>query len=221
MLDREVIKQAYGPWSSPIVLVKKKDSSTGFCVDYRKINTQTKKDAHPLPRSDDTLDTLGQAKWFSTLDLASGYWQVEVVPEDHKKTAFATPDGLFQFKVMPFGLSNAPATFQRLMEKVLRDLHWSTCLVYLDDIIIFSRTIEEHVERLGEILFHLRNAGLKLKPTKCHLLKKSVHYLGHVVLEEGIEIDPGKVRCILDGLPRSTVRSSDNLSEWPPTTGNL
>ena len=119
------------------------------------------------------------------LDLASGYWQVDVVPKDREKTAFATPDNLFQFKVIPFGLSNAPATFQLLMGKVLSGLHWSTCLVYLDDIIIFSRTIEEHLERLAEVLGRLRDAGLKLKPAKCHLLRKSVHYLGHVVSEMG------------------------------------
>ena len=194
-VEEGVIESAQDPWSSPIVLVKK-DGSTRFCVDFRKINAQTKKDAHPLPRIDDTLDTLGQAKWFSMLDLASGYCQVEVAPEDCEKTAFATPDGLFQFKVMPFGLSNAPSTFQRLVEKVLSGLHWSTCLVYLNNIIIFSRTIEEHLERLAEVLGHLHDAGLKLKPAKCCLLRKSVHYLGHVVSERGIETDPQKVKCI-------------------------
>ena len=157
---------------------------------------QMLKDAHPLPRIDDTLDTLGQAKWFSTFDLVSGYWQVEVAPEDCEKTAFATPDGLFHSKVMPFGLSNAPATFQHLMEKVLSGLHWSTWLVYLDNIIIFSRTIEEHLERLAEVLGRLCDAGLKLKPAKCHLLRKSVYYLGHIVSERGIETDPQKVKCI-------------------------
>ena len=145
-----------------------------------------------------TLDTLGQAKWFSTLDLASGYWQVEVAPEDREKTAFATPGGLFQFKVMPFSLTNAPATFQRLMERVLKGLHWSTCLVYLDDINIFSKTINEHLERLAEVFSRLQDAGLKLKPAKCHLLKRSVHYPGHVVSKKGIEIDPHKIKCIRD-----------------------
>ena len=120
MLKRGVVEQSNGPWSSPIVLVKKKDGTTRFCVDFRKINDLTKKDAHPLPRIDDTLDTLGGAQWFSTLDLASGYWQVEVHPPDREKTAFATPDGLYQFRVMPFGLCNAPGTFQRLMERVLQ-----------------------------------------------------------------------------------------------------
>ena len=140
------------------------------------MNDLTKKDAHPLPRIDDTLDTLGEAQWFSTLDLASGYWQVGVDPADREKTAFATPDGLYQFRVMPFRLCNAPGTFQRLMEHVLRGLHWCTCLVYLDDIIIFSKTIQDHLTRLAEVLTRLRSAGLKLKPSKCHLLRESVHY---------------------------------------------
>ena len=135
MLERDVIQPTNSPWASPIVLVQKKDGSTRFCVDYRKVNSVTRKDAYPLPRVDDTLDTLAGSKWFSTLDLLSGYWQVEVHPEDRQKTAFCTPDGLFEFKVMPFGLCNAPATFQRLMDTVLAGLQWTNCLVYLDDVI--------------------------------------------------------------------------------------
>ena len=107
MLSRNIIEPAQGPWSSLVVLVRKRDGSTRFCVDFRKVNQVTKKDAQPLPRIDDTLDALGAAKWFSTLDLASGYWQVEVEPADREKTAFATPQGLYQFRVMPFGLCNA------------------------------------------------------------------------------------------------------------------
>jgi hypothetical protein len=145
MLQQKIVEPASGPWSSPIVLVSKKDGTPRFCVDYRRINNLTRKDAHPLPRIDDTLDALSGAKWFSTIDLASGYWQVEVEPSDREKTAFATPFGLHQFRVMPFGLCNAPSTFQRLMELVLAGLHWSTCLVYLDDIIIYSRTIDVHL----------------------------------------------------------------------------
>ena len=128
---------------------------------------------HPLPRIDDALDTLSGSKWFSTLDLASGYWQVEMDPADKEKTAFITPFGLHQFRVMPFGLTNAPSTFQRLMSMVLAGLSWVTCLVYLDDIIIFSRTVEEHLQRLTEVLQRLKEAGLKIKPSKCHLLCKS------------------------------------------------
>ena len=154
--------------------VKKKDGSTRFCVDFRKLNGVTRKDAQPLPRIDDTLDTLGQACLFSTLDLASGYWQVQVDPKDQEKTAFVTPFGLYQFRVMPFGLSNAPATFQRLLEHVLSGLHWSICLVYLDDIIVFGKSVEEHLDQLREVLTRLQNAGLKIKPSKCHLMQTRV-----------------------------------------------
>ena len=198
MLEKKVIEPSQSPWCSPIVLVKKKDGSTRFCVDFRQVNAVTRKDAQPLPRIDDTLDVLGSAKWFSSLDLASGYWQVEVCPEDREKTAFVTPYGLFQFRVMPFGLTNAPATFQRLMEEVLSGLHWTTCLVYLDDILIFSATVEDHLVRLRDVLDRLKNAGLKIKPSKCHLMRKSIKYLGHVVSEHGIKTDPEKTRCVAD-----------------------
>ena len=146
---------------------------------------------------DETLDTLGGAHWFTTLDIASGYWQVELEHEDREKTAFSTPSfGFYQFKVMPFGLFNAPSTFQKLMELVLRGLHWSTCLVYLDDIIVFNQTVEEHLQRLEEVLARLQQAGLKIKPSKCHILCKSVKYLGYIVSEKGVEVDPGKTSCV-------------------------
>ncbi|KAL5516359.1 hypothetical protein EMCRGX_G001657 [Ephydatia muelleri] len=198
MLERQVIEPSQGSWSSPVVLVKKKDGSTRFCVDFRQLKAVTKKDAQPLPRIDETLDVLGSARWFSCLDLTSGYWQVEVAPEDREKTAFVTPYGLFQFRVMPFGLTNAPATFQRLMERVLAGLHWTTCLIYLDDILIFSATVQQHFTRLREIFDRLKQAGLKIKPSKCLLLQKSIKYLGHVVSEHGIKTDSDKTRCIAD-----------------------
>eukprot|EP00731_Ephydatia_muelleri_P010468 Em0005g1054a len=198
MLQQDVIEASSGPWSSPIVLARKKDGTLRFCVDFRRINDVTKKEVHPLPRIDETLDMLGGAKWFSTLDLASGYWQVEMEPEHKEKTAFSTPFGTYQFKVMPFGLSNAPSTFQKLMEMVLAGLHWTTCLVYLDDIVIFSTTVEQHLSRLRDVLARLKKAGLKLKPSKCHILKKCVHYLGHIVSADGVKVDDDKIKCIVE-----------------------
>ena len=147
---------------------------------------------YPLPRIDDTLEMLSESKLFSTLDLASGYWQVELTEEAREKTAFCTTEGLYEFKVMPFGLCNAPATFQRLMDVVLSGLQWTSCMVYLDDIIVMGRTFAEHVYNLEEVFRRIREAGLKIKPDKCFFLKDKVKYLGHIVSKEGIEADPEK-----------------------------
>ena len=198
MLTAGIIEASNSPWASPVVLVRKKDNSLRFCVDYRKLNSVTTKDSYPIPRIDDSLDLLGEAQWFSTLDLASGYWQFEMHPEDKPKTAFCTQGGLFQFNVMPFGLASAPATFERLMEKVLAGLHWKICLVYLDDIIVFSRSFESHIENLGEVLSRIQEAGLKVAPHKCQLFRKEVQYLGHVVSNEGIRTDPKKTEAIVN-----------------------
>ena len=165
-----MVERSTSPWASPIVLVKKKDGTVRFCEDYCKVNNITRKDAYPLPQIDTTLGTLSGSQWFSTLDLLSGYWQVEVEEADRDKTAFCTTEGLFQFRVMPFGLSNAPATFQRLMDLTLAGLQWSQCLVYIDDVIILGKTFQDHLCNLQEVFQHLLEAGLKLKPAKCTFL---------------------------------------------------
>ena len=194
MLNRGVIEPSDGPWASPIVLVTKKDGSTRFCVDFRRLNEATKKDAYPLPRIEDNLDTLQGAKYYSTLDLISGFWQVEMAPEDRDKTAFTVGGGgLYRFLTMPFGLCNAPATFQRLMERVLRGLQWEVAVLYIDDIIVFADTVESHLQRLGAVLDRLRQAGLKLKPEKCELLRERVAFLGHIVSAKGVEVDRAKI----------------------------
>ena len=205
MLEKDIVQPSTSPWASPIVLVRKKDGSQRFCVDYRKLNGITKKDAYPIPRIDDTLDTLAGSCWFSTLDLVSGYWQVEMSPTDREKTAFCVPDGLFEFKVMPFGLSNAPATFQRLMDLLLAGLKWNTCLVYLDDVIVVGSTFEEHLFRLREVFQRFRDAGLKLNPNKCSFCQTEVHFLGHIISARGIRTDPTKTNLVASWpVPTST-----------------
>ena len=196
MLKNDIIQPSNSPWSSPIILVCKRDGSTRFCIDYRKVNSVTRKDAYPLPRVDDILDTLGGSKWFSTLDLKSGYWQVKVDSSSREKTAFTTSEGLYEFKVMPFGLCNAPATFQRLMNRVLCDVNWVECLVYIDDTVVIGLTFEQHLSNLGTVLSRLRQAGLKLQPAKCKLCQKEVRFLGHVISENGIATDPEKTAVI-------------------------
>ena len=217
MLKQGVIESSSSPWASPVVLVRKKDGSTRFCVDYRRLNDVTIKDSYPLPRIDDSLDALAGSEWFSTLDLASGYWQVEVDESDRPKTAFTTGSGLFQFTVMPFGLCNAPATFERLMEHVLSGLPWDVCLLYLDDIIVHANNFQDEMNRLKTVFERLANAGLKLSPKKCHLFRRRVTFLGHVVSDEGISTDPDKVVAIRDWpvpLSPSEVRSFLGLCSY-------
>ena len=195
MREQDVIEPSASPWSSPIVLVNKKDGSIRFCVDYRKFNI-THKDSYPLPRIDDTIEALSGAKFFSTLDLKSGYWQVPLDDSAKEKTAFSTGSGLWQFNVMPFGLCNAPATFERLMEQVLFGLPMSVALVYLDDIIVPGQSFSQHIANLQQVFERLRKAKLKLSPKKCILFQRKVQYLGHVVSEEGISPDPGKIEAV-------------------------
>ena len=204
-LQQEVIEPASSPWASNLVLVRKKDGSHRCCVDYRQLNAVTRKDAYPLPRIDACLDAMASSKWFSTFDLRASYHQVGVNPSDSDKTAFICPRGMFKFKKMPFGLCNAGATFQRLMDVVMSGLQFQICLVYVDDIIVFSETIDQHLERLVAVLDRLRSAGLKLKPEKCSLFQKSVSFLGHVVSEHGIATDPKKIKAVQEWpVPRST-----------------
>ncbi|XP_036138917.1 uncharacterized protein LOC118644443 [Monomorium pharaonis] len=167
MRAQGVIEESQSPWMSPAVLVRKKDGSLRFCVDYRKLNEVTVKDSYPLPKIDDILDQLSGNIWFSTLDLKSGYWQVKIRSEDKEKIAFSIGNGLWQFTVMPFGLCNAPATFERVIEKILHGLLYKFCLVYLDDVIIYGKSFSEMLENLGKVFTRLREVNLKVNPKEC------------------------------------------------------
>jgi len=180
-LKMGVIEPSQSEWSFPVVMVPKPDGSPRFCVDYRRLNDVTVKDTYPLPRMDDCIDFLGEASVSSLLDCNSGYWQIPVAVEDQDKTTFTCHDGTYKYIRLPFGLTNAPATFQRASDMILSGVKWKTCLVYLDDVIVFSRTVEEHITHLDEVFGLLSRAGVSLKASKCFLFHEEVEYLGHIV----------------------------------------
>ncbi|GFT31360.1 retrovirus-related Pol polyprotein from transposon 297 [Trichonephila clavipes] len=220
MKNNDAIEPSSSPLVSPIVLVKMKDGSTRFCVDCRRLNDVTKEDRYPLPRIDDTLDTLAGSTWFSTLDLKSGYWQVELHPDDKEKTAFTTGQGLWQFKVMPFGLCNAFSTFERLMETVLGGLSYEACLFYLDDIILMGRSFKEHLKNIRCVLQKLKEANLKLNPSKPYLFRHEVTYLGHIILAKGIRTARIRSRLLKTGTAQRMFTSSGVSSAYARITGN-
>ncbi|KAG5286804.1 hypothetical protein AALO_G00018970 [Alosa alosa] len=205
LLKAQVIRESSSPYASPIVLVKKKDGSLRLCVDYRQLNNKTRKDAFPLPRIEKSLDALTGARWFSTLDLAAGYNQVPVVEEDRPKTAFCTPFGLFEWNQMPFGLCKAPSTFQRLMQRIFGDQQCQSLLLYLDDIVVFSSTVQQHLERLDVVLGRLQQEGLKVKLSKCAFFQQEVRYLGHVISDQGVSTDPSKIEVVANWPPPNTI----------------
>ncbi|KAL6419674.1 hypothetical protein ACFW04_011286 [Cataglyphis niger] len=213
-----VIEPSRSAWSSPIVVVRKKDGKHRFCIDFRRVNDVTEKDAYPLPQVTATLDKLRGAQYLTTLDLKNGYWQVPLARESRPITAFTVPGkGLMQFRVMPFGLHSAPATFQRLLDSVIGPALEPNVFVYLDDIIVISRTFERHLELLTEVFRRLRAARLRLNPEKCRFCVDQLRYLGHVVDRAGIHTDPEKVRAVASWEePRSTkqIRQFLGVASW-------
>src|SRR5581483_9694113 len=196
MLKAGIIRKSYSPWSSPVVLVGKKSGKKRFCIDYRKLNTNIKIDAYPISRIDDLLEKFRVSKWFTTIDLANRYWQIEIEEEDKEKTAFVCSQGLFEFNVMPFGLTNAPATFQRAMNKTFREYIDKFIAIYLDDIIIFSKTFQEHIQHVETVLKKLNEVNMMLKLKKCKWAENNIEFLGHIVGKDGIKPDPAKIEKI-------------------------
>ena len=198
LLAAGIIKESRSPFASPIVVARKKSGKIRMCIDYRTLNARTVPDQYTVPRINDALDSLNGSRWFTVIDLRSGYYQIKMANEDKEKTAFICPLGFFQLERMPQGITGAPTTFQRLMEKAVGDMNLLQCLVYLDDIIIFSHSLEEHEKRLFKVLDRLEEYGLKISLDKCQFCQPQVKYVGHIVSVAGIATDPEKIRAVAE-----------------------
>lgn len=210
MLKNGIIEHSHSPWATPIVLVKKKDNGVRFCVDYRRLNLQTKVDGFPLPNPQDIFDSLTGSKFFATLDLKSGFWQIPVREGDRYKTAFCIPGGHFQFIRMPFGLVNATATFQRVMEDILNNMIGEGVHVFVDDVVVYAESFNQLLERLEQVFKRIQNVGMSLNSKKCHLFKTEIDLLGYHVSESGLSPNKDKVSSILswpEPLNRKDIRS--------------
>ena len=209
-LEADVIEPAQSEWAAPVLFAPKKDGKLRFCIDYRKLNGMTVRDSYPLPRMDECIDSLGDAQIFTTLDAYSGYWQMPIRPQDRPKTAFVCHAGTYQYKRMPFGLTNAPASFQRALDLILTRHKWKTCLIYLDDVVVYSNSIEEHITHVNEILTCLSEAGVTLKIKKCSFFTKEIEYLGHTIKPGKLEIDRANTESLRQAVPptnKSELRS--------------
>ncbi|KAG3191391.1 hypothetical protein PC128_g10968 [Phytophthora cactorum] len=197
-LDLGLIRPSTSPCASPVLMIRKPDGGIQFCINCRKLNAVTMKDSYPMPLIDDILDVLGNAKLFSTMDIASGYWNVPMDPDSVEKTAFTSKFGLYEWRVIPFGLCNAIPAFERLMENVLVDLKWRTCLVYLDDCVVFGDDFPTHLIRVRQVLERFRAAGFKLKMKNCHWGRDQVAFLGHTVTPTSILPNPEKAKAVMN-----------------------
>jgi hypothetical protein len=196
LADKGYIRPSASPWGSPVLFVKKKDGSMRMCIDYRNLNAVTVKNKYPLPRIDDLLDQLKDAKFFSKIDLRSGYHQMKIRPEDIPKTAFVTRYGQYEFTVVSFGLTNAPAYFMNMMNKVFMEELDRFVVVFIDDILVYSASAEEHEQHLRVVLEKLRQNQLYAKFSKCEFWLEEVAFLGHVLTAEGVAVDPAKIEAV-------------------------
>ena len=205
MLDRGAIHPSQSPWCNAVVLVRKKDGSLHFCIDFRCLNAKTKKDSYPLPRMQETMDSMVSTRYFSCMDLKSSFWQVKMSEKARQYTAFTVGSmGMYEFLHMPYGLCNAPAIFQRLMQNCLGELNLTYTLIYLDDVIVYSRTEEEHLIQLRAVFERFRERGLKLKPSKCNFFHTEINYLGHTVSAKGMEPGMDSIKAIAEMAPPRT-----------------
>jgi len=209
-MKADVIEPTSSEWGFPVVLAPKKDGTLRFCVYYRLLNVVIKKDSYPLPRMNECIDSLNEASIFSTLDGNAGYWQLPIASEDREKTAFVCHEGAYQYKRMPFGLKNAPATLQRALDIILSWVKWQSCLIYLDDVIVYSKTEEEHVRPVDRVLRLLRDAGVTLRLPKCRFFRKTVKYLGHEIKRGRLGVMDAHTRALREAhfpTTRTQVRS--------------
>ena len=205
MLDGGAIRPSQSPWCNAVVLVRKKDGGLRFCINFRRLNSRTKKDAYPLPRMQETMESMVGARFFSTMDLKSGFWQVKMAKDSQQYTTFTMGSmGVYEFLRMPYGLCNATATFQRLMKNCLGELNLTYALIYLDDVIVFSRTEEEHLHCLRVVFARFLEHGLKLKPSKCHFLQDEITFLGHEISAEGMKPGTANLKAIAEMAPPKT-----------------